>query len=65
MFDANARHRLGRIRYCDSTQAVTDEAGRLIELGLYYPMLPPQLPVFETIADEVIAALRKSRTPAS
>ena len=33
------------------------------ELGLYYPMPPSQLPVFETIANEVIPALRKSRTP--
>lgn len=67
MLDANARHSLGRVRYYDSPQAFADEAGRLIELGftglgLYYPMLPSQLPVFETIATDVIPTIRKTHT---
>jgi hypothetical protein len=33
------------------------------ELGLYYPVLPSQRPVFETIANDVIPALRESRKP--
>jgi hypothetical protein len=33
------------------------------ELGLYYPALLSQRPVFETIANDVIPALRKSRKP--
>lgn len=65
MFDANARKSLGRVRYYDSPQVFADEAGRLLdlgftELGLYYPMLPSQLPVFEAIATEVLPALRRS-----
>ncbi len=66
MFDANARQSGGHISYYDSPQAFADMADRLLdlgftELGLYYPALPSQRPVFETIANDVIPALRESR----
>ncbi len=63
MFDANARKSLGRFSYYESPEAFADTAGQLLglgftELGLYYPTLESQLPVFETIATEVIPRLR-------
>jgi alkanesulfonate monooxygenase SsuD/methylene tetrahydromethanopterin reductase-like flavin-dependent oxidoreductase (luciferase family) len=66
MFDANARQSGGHISYYDSPQAFADMADRLFDLGftelvLYYPTLLSQRPVFETIANDVIPALRKSR----
>ena len=69
MFDANARPSGGHIGYYDSPQAFLDMANRLLdvgftELGLYYPALPSQVPVFEEIATDVIPALRESRRPA-
>ncbi len=68
MFDANARQSGGHISYYDSPQAFADMADRLLdlgftELGLYYPALLSQRPVFETIANDVIPALRESRKP--
>ena len=33
------------------------------ELGLYYPALVSQRPVFETISNDVIPELRESRKP--
>jgi alkanesulfonate monooxygenase SsuD/methylene tetrahydromethanopterin reductase-like flavin-dependent oxidoreductase (luciferase family) len=70
LFDANARQSLGRFSYYDSPQAFADTADRLLdlgltELGLYYPVLPSQVPVFETIATDVIPALRESRRPST
>ncbi len=70
MFDANARPSGGHIAYYESPQAFADMADRLLdlgftELGLYYPLLPSQLPVFETIANDVIPALRESRKPST
>ena len=64
MFDARSRSGGGRIAYYESPDAFAEMARRLIslgvtELGLYYPMLDEQLPVFETIARETIPALRK------
>ncbi len=66
MFDANARQSGGHISYYDSPQAFADMADRLLDLGftefgLYYPALLSQRPVFETIANDVIPALRESR----
>ena len=68
MFDANARQSGGHISYYDSPQAFADMADRLFdlgftELGLYYPALLSQRPVFETIANDVIPTLRESRKP--
>ena len=64
MYDARSRSGGGRISYYESTEAFAGMARRLIdlgitELGLYYPMLDEQLPVFEKIARETIPALRK------
>lgn len=69
MFDANARPSGGYIGYYESPQAFSDAAERLLELGfselgLYYPTVPSQVPVFEKIATDVIPALRESRQPA-
>ena len=64
MFDARSRSSGGRITYYESTEMFADMARQLIslgitELGLYYPMLEGQLPVFERIAQETIPELRK------
>jgi alkanesulfonate monooxygenase SsuD/methylene tetrahydromethanopterin reductase-like flavin-dependent oxidoreductase (luciferase family) len=64
MYDARSRSGGGRIAYYESTETFAEMARNLIslgimELGLYYPMLDEQLPVFETIAQETIPALRK------
>jgi alkanesulfonate monooxygenase SsuD/methylene tetrahydromethanopterin reductase-like flavin-dependent oxidoreductase (luciferase family) len=65
MFDANARHRGGAIGYFDSVNAFEDQAGSLIELGmrdigLYYPLDPAQIPVFEQICADVLPRLRSA-----
>ncbi len=64
MFDASARSSGGRIRYYESTEIFAAMVRRIIglgisEIGLYYPMVDDQVPVFETIAREVIPELRK------
>ena len=64
MFDASARSSGGKIKYYESPEIFADMARRIIdlgmsEIGLYYPMVEEQVPVFETIAREVIPALRK------
>ena len=33
------------------------------EIGVYYPMLAEQVPVFEAVASEVMPRLRKSFAP--
>lgn len=63
MFDASARSSGGRIKYYESPEVFVDMAQPLLdlgisELGLYYPMLAEQLPVFEKIATEVFPKLR-------
>ena len=70
MFDPASRASGGRISYYGSTEAFADQAGQLIELGitelgLYYPMLEEQLPVFETIALDTFPRLRaQNQNPA-
>ena len=64
MYDARSRSGGGRIAYYESSQAFAEMARQLIglgitELGLYYPMLDEQVPVFETIARETIPQLRE------
>ena len=68
MLDVSARQSGGHISYYDSPQAFADMADRLLDLGftelvLYYPALLSQRSVFETIANDVIPALRESRKP--
>jgi alkanesulfonate monooxygenase SsuD/methylene tetrahydromethanopterin reductase-like flavin-dependent oxidoreductase (luciferase family) len=63
MFDSQARHRGGAIAYYESAERFVEQVSRLVELGisdvgLYYPLDPAQLATFETIAAEVLPALR-------
>ena len=63
MFDAKARPSGGKIRYYESEDVFVDMVKRVIELGiseigLYYPALDEQLPMFERIAREVIPELK-------
>jgi len=64
MFDANARHSGGMMKYYESEKVFTDMVERVVALGItdigvYYPMRKEQLPMFEHIATEIIPALRK------
>lgn len=64
MYDARSRSGGGWIAYYESPEVFAKMARQLIglgitELGLYYPMLDEQLPVFETIARETIPELRR------
>jgi alkanesulfonate monooxygenase SsuD/methylene tetrahydromethanopterin reductase-like flavin-dependent oxidoreductase (luciferase family) len=63
MFDPASRSSGGRISYYESVQAFADMAGAIMELGvselgLYYPMVADQIPVFERIASEVLPRIR-------
>ncbi|MFQ6024467.1 MAG: LLM class flavin-dependent oxidoreductase [Acidiferrobacterales bacterium] len=67
MFDASARTSGGKIKYYESPEVFVDMVRRLIslgisEIGLYYPMLDEQLPVFETIAKEIFPELKQNRS---
>jgi alkanesulfonate monooxygenase SsuD/methylene tetrahydromethanopterin reductase-like flavin-dependent oxidoreductase (luciferase family) len=68
MFDPASRASGGRISYYESTDAFTAQAEQLIELGitelgLYYPMLDEQFPVFEAVARDVFPRLRTANQP--
>ena len=63
MFDAAARKRGGGVAYYESEDAFTNMVGRVLELGItevgvYWPTLPEQRPMFERIATEVIPKLK-------
>jgi alkanesulfonate monooxygenase SsuD/methylene tetrahydromethanopterin reductase-like flavin-dependent oxidoreductase (luciferase family) len=63
MFDAEARPKGGFIKYYESEEIFADRVRRVTalgisEIGLYYPMLEEQLPMFETIARDVIPKLK-------
>ncbi len=63
MFDPASRAGGGRISYYESVEAFESQAEQLLdlgvtELGLYYPMLAEQIPVFESIARDVFPGLR-------
>lgn len=69
MFDPGARHSGGRIGYYESADVFADRARQLLdlgfsEIGLYYPVLAEQLPVFESIARDVLPELRELRASA-
>jgi alkanesulfonate monooxygenase SsuD/methylene tetrahydromethanopterin reductase-like flavin-dependent oxidoreductase (luciferase family) len=63
MFDTEARHRGGAIRYYESAERFGDEVSRLVELGIsdvgvYFPLDPAQLATFEGIALDTVPRLR-------
>ena len=65
LFDAVARHSGGNIRYYETPEAFADQVRRFMTLGitdfgLYYPTIEQQMPVFETIASEVIPELKRN-----
>jgi alkanesulfonate monooxygenase SsuD/methylene tetrahydromethanopterin reductase-like flavin-dependent oxidoreductase (luciferase family) len=63
MFDPQARPRGGAIGYYDSPDLFVEQVSRLAEIGIsdvgvYYPLDPAQLPMFERIAGDVLPAIR-------
>ena len=65
MFDPSARTSGGRFNYYESEDLFVEMAERLLtlgmtELGLYYPMVKEQVPMFERIATEVIPKLKQA-----
>ena len=63
MLDHHARARGGSIDYYESPDLFAEIAGRAMELGiseigLFYPLVAAQRPMFEKIASEIIPALR-------
>jgi alkanesulfonate monooxygenase SsuD/methylene tetrahydromethanopterin reductase-like flavin-dependent oxidoreductase (luciferase family) len=63
MLDMQARRTGGPVNYYRSKEMFTDMARQLIELGiseigLYYPIRDDEIPVFATIATEVIPRLK-------
>jgi len=64
LFDPKARSSGGRFGYYESPEAFVEMTRPLLdlgftEIGLYYPVVEEQVPVFETIAREVIPGLRE------
>ena len=64
MYDTQARPRGGAIGYYDSEEIFIDQVSRLIEIGIsdigiYYPLTPAQLPMFERIATDVLPEIRR------
>lgn len=65
MFDATSRHRGGAIAYYESAARFREMAGRVLDLGvtdigIYYPIVAEQIPVFEEIARDVLPELRRA-----
>ena len=63
MFDPASRATGGRIAYYESENLFVDMAGRLTELGiselgLYFPVVPAQRPMFERIARDIIPKMK-------
>ena len=63
LFDPGARASGGRFSYYESTGAFEAMARTLIdlgieEMGLYYPVVPEQVPVFEAIGRDIVPRLR-------
>ena len=68
MFDPASRASGGRIAYYESEDLFVDMVGRLTELGiselgLYFPLVETQRPVFEKIARGVIPSLKRQAGP--
>jgi alkanesulfonate monooxygenase SsuD/methylene tetrahydromethanopterin reductase-like flavin-dependent oxidoreductase (luciferase family) len=70
MFDPTSRATGGRIAYYESEDRFVDMVGRITalgisEVGLYFPLVAAQRPMFERIARDVIPGLRgRSRSAA-
>lgn len=63
MFDAQARPRGGSIAYYESREQFHEQVDQVLalgitEVGIYYPLDPAQLPMFESIALDVLPTLR-------
>ncbi|MCU1401171.1 MAG: Phthiodiolone/phenolphthiodiolone dimycocerosates ketoreductase, partial [Acidimicrobiales bacterium] len=63
MFDATARHHGGAITYYQSRGQFEDMVETVIglgisDVGLYYPLDPTQVPMFERLAADVLPGLR-------
>jgi hypothetical protein len=63
MLDMAARTRGGRMSYYESEDAFADRVERIIELGIteigmYYPAVEAQQPMFERIATDVIPRIK-------
>jgi alkanesulfonate monooxygenase SsuD/methylene tetrahydromethanopterin reductase-like flavin-dependent oxidoreductase (luciferase family) len=66
MFDPAARAAGGRLSYYESESRFVDMAERIIELGitevgLYFPVVDAQRPIFERIARDVLPRLKAQR----
>ena len=66
MFDPAARAAGGRLSYYESESRFVEMVGRITELGisevgLYFPVVPDQRPLFERIARDIIPRLRARR----
>ena len=66
MFDPGSRASGGRIAYYESESLFVDMVGRVTELGiselgLYFPLVAAQRPMFERIARDVIPAMKARR----
>ncbi|MCU1366580.1 MAG: hypothetical protein JWN39_2219 [Ilumatobacteraceae bacterium] len=67
MFDATARHHGGAITYYESPEQFEDMVENVIglgvsDVGLYYPLDPNQVPMFERLAADVLPRLRAAHT---
>ena len=65
MFDPKSRASGGMITYYESTDLFVDMVSRVVELGiseigLYFPTLAEQRPMFEKIAGDIIPELKRS-----
>ena len=70
MFDPASRAAGGRITYYESADLFADMAGRITalgisEVGLYFPLVAAQRPMFEKIARDVIPRMKARGSPAS
>ncbi len=66
MFDTTGRKRGGRMAYYESEQAFTDMVEQVLdlgvtEIGLYFPTLDRQRPMFERVATDVIPRIKAAR----
>ena len=68
MFDAQARSRGRSICYYESAERFIDQVNHIVELGIsdvgiYYPLDPAQLPMFERIATDAVPKMKRGFPP--